>query len=168
MENLEYNDYKIDIKANGVNRLSKDKLANLKNIANELALKRLPAQKLKNEMLAIRYQMESYAINNCNDLDQICTLEMFVVQFLKVLKFTKKRFALAVDTTDGNLKKYLLGERKFNIDLAMKFGHFFHTPPDLWLNIQAKNDLILLSSKKDSYKKYAQYDYELFSMVAEP
>ncbi len=168
MENLEYNDYKIDIKANDVNRLTKEKLDNVKGIANELALKRLPAQKLKNEMLAIRYQMESYAINNINELDQIRTLEMFVEQFLQVLKFTKKRFALAVDTTDGNLKKYLLGERKFNIDLAMKFGHFFHTPPDLWLNIQAKNDLILLSSNKNSYKKYAQYDYELISMVAEP
>ncbi len=168
MENLEYNDYKIDIKASGVNRISKDKLANLKSIAKELALKRLPAQKLKNEMLAIRFQMESYAINNFNELDQIRTLEMFVEQFLQVLKFTKKRFALAVNTTDGNLKKYLLGERKFNIDLAMKFGHFFHTPPDLWLNIQAKNDLILLFSNKNSYKKYAQYDYELISMVAEP
>lgn len=168
MENLEYNDYKIDIKPNGVNRISKDKLANLKGIANELALTRLPAQKLKNEMLAIRFQMESYAINNHNEVGQICTLEMFVEQFLQVLKLTKKRFALALDTTDGNLKKYLLGERKFNIDLAMKFGHFFHTPPDLWLNIQAKNDLILLSSNKDSYKKYAQYDYELFSMVVEP
>ncbi|TAH00051.1 MAG: transcriptional regulator [Sphingobacteriales bacterium] len=168
MENLKYNDYKVDIKPSGVNRLSKDKLANLKSIANELALTRLSAQKIKNEMLAIRYQMESYADNNCSEEGQICTLEMFVEQFLQVLKLTKKRFALALNTTDGNLKKYLLGERKFNIDLAMKFGHFFHTPPDLWLNIQAKNDLILLSSNKDSYKKYAQYDYELFSMVAEP
>jgi addiction module HigA family antidote len=70
--------------------------------------------------------------------------------YLEALNLTFKRFAIYVDTTDGNLKKYVSGVRKFNTDLALKFGHFFHTSPDLWLNVQIKNELASLKKEKNS------------------
>ncbi|MGV8830319.1 MAG: helix-turn-helix transcriptional regulator, partial [Breznakibacter sp.] len=72
---------------------------------------------------------------------------------LEVLNLPFRKFAICLDTTDSNLKKYVMGERKFNKDLALKFSHFFHTPADLWLKLQLKNELFDLKKKKETKLK---------------
>lgn len=139
---------------------NEEKLSAIKSFVIEQSNKRSPQRKLKNKMLAIKYQMEAYLDDADIRADKICTVETFLDYYLQTLNLTFKKFAISIDTSDGNLKKYLSGDRKFNIDLAMKFACFFHTTPDLWLKVQIKNQLIELSINKGETKKYSKYNYE--------
>ncbi len=153
-------DFNVEIGLNDNTEWSRNKLAKVKAFIKSEATKRPPERRLKNEILAIRYQMEEYLSEIELDEGRLVTLEAFLNAYLKALKLPLRKFARSIDTTDGNLKKYLSGERKFNIPLAMKFANFFHTSPDLWLKVQVKNDLIQLKQQKDQINKYKKYDYE--------
>ena len=122
----------------------------------EHAKQRSAAQKIKNEMMAVQFEIENYLNDNTM---QPVTLEDAVGNYLSVLNLSFRKFALCIETTDSNLKKYLSGDRKFNIDLAMKFSSFFHTPAELWLQLQLKNELQKLSKEKRRTKRYQKYDY---------
>lgn len=135
-------------------------LTDIKSFIKKEAKKRSPEQQLITQLDGIRYKMEEYLENNEISIKDIRSIEIFLNAYLKVLNLSFKKFAISIDTTDGNLKKYLLGERKFNTDLAMKFGCFFHTPPDLWMSICTKNEFLLLQKEKAHVKKYKKYDYK--------
>jgi antitoxin HigA-1 len=152
-------DFKIEIGLPDNKSWSDSKLASVKEFIKSEAAKRSEAQVLKNQLLSIQYQMEEYIDNGSMD-NEFRTIETFLKDYLEALNLTFKRFAIYVDTTDGNLKKYVSGVRKFNTDLALKFGHFFHTSPDLWLNVQIKNELASLKKEKKQFDKYRKYDYE--------
>jgi len=138
---------------------SKSDMAAVRASAKAIAKNRTPERKLLNELLTVRYKMEAYLDQADVRPRDMVTLETFFRDYLKALKISQKKFAEHIDTTDGNLKKYLTGERRFNTDLAMKFGHFFHTDPALWLRIQLKNEMLELQKEKTS-SRYKKYDYE--------
>lgn len=121
---------------------------------------RTESRKIKNELLAIQYRMEEYLDNEDKKSEKYISLEAFLSEFLKILNLSFKKFAVNIDSSDANLKKYINGERKFNTELAMKFGHFFHTNPELWLKLYVRNEFIQLNAAKKNQKKYAKYDYE--------
>jgi len=156
----EHKDFNLEFKVNDGQKWSKEKLAETDEIAKEIAGNRTPEMKLKNRMLSIRYRMEEYLQNQEIKDDNLVSLDLWLKDYLKALNLTQKRFSELIENRDGNLKKYLIGERRFSTDLAMKFGHFFHTKPDLWLNIQIKNDVLSLNKKKETATKYEKYDYE--------
>ncbi|MEO7044260.1 MAG: hypothetical protein ABI091_03060 [Ferruginibacter sp.] len=156
------NDFNVEIGLDDAEQWSDEKLAQVKAFVKDQSNKRSPERKLKNEILSIQYQMEAYLEDNDIKANKLCTLETFLDSYLDTLNLTFKKFAISIDTTDGNLKKYIIGERKFNIDLALKFAHFFHTTPDLWLKVQIKNELIELNKNKVHTKKYSKYNYENF------
>lgn len=135
-------------------------LAYIKAYIRKEAQKRSPEERLSIQLDGLRYTMEEYLDNKEISIKEIRSIESFLAEFLKILNLSFKKFAISIDTTDGNLKKYLLGERKFNIDLAMKFGCFFHTSPDLWMKIYTKNEFLLLQKEKAHIKKYKKYDYK--------
>ena len=153
-------DFNLEFSLNDGHKWSSEKLAETDDIAKEIAGKRSPEMKLKNRMLSIRYRMEEYLQNQATREDELMDLDRWLKDYLKVLNLTQKKFAKLIENQDGNLRKYLIGERRFSTDLAMKFGHFFHTKPDLWLNIQIKNDVLLLKKEKETAAKYEKYDYE--------
>ena len=154
------NDFDVEIGLKNAKEWSDEDLAKAKLFVKQHAANRTPERKLKNEMLSIKYQMEEY-INDENISDKnIITLESFLDLYLKVLDITFKKFAISIDTTDGNLKKYLSGERKFSNDHAFKFSNFFHTTPDLWLKVNIKNEMLILKKEKKQTTKYKKYDYE--------
>src|SRR5205809_5490887 len=147
------NDFNVEIGLDDAKQWSDEKLAQVKAFVKDQSNKRSPERKVKNEMLAIKYQMESYLEDNDVKVDELRTLETFLAYYLDTLNLTFKKFAISIDMTDGNLKKYLSGDRKFTIDLALKFAHFFHSTPDLWLKVQIKNQLIELGKNKAQSKK---------------
>lgn len=119
---------------------------------------RTPDQIRRNKMLSVLYRIEEYLQNQDLKHNDLCTIEYFVKEFLKILGLNKSQFAKYIDSDVSNLNKYYKGQRAFNTELAMKFGHFFHTPVDVWLKIQLKNDLLDL--QKETADKYSKYDYE--------
>jgi len=145
---------------------TKTKAAEMAALANAHHLKRSPERSLKNAMLSVLYRMEHYVANDQTALDQICNIEDFVKDFLTVLKINKTMFAQLIDVDSANLNKYYRSDRRFNTELALKFAHFFHTPPDIWLRIQIKNELLLLQKEKQSDEKYTKYDYEKLLQMA--
>lgn len=111
-------------------------------------------------MLSVLYRMEEYVLDDKTLLEQIITVENFVMDFCLILEISKTQFAKYLDTDVSNLNKYFRGRRAFNTELAMKLAHFFHTPVDVWLKVQLKNDLIALYEEEKSGTKYDKYDYE--------
>jgi plasmid maintenance system antidote protein VapI len=115
---------------------------------------------LRNEMLAIRYQMETYILEQTTTVKEMRTIRDFANEFLRILNLKKGDFAFHIEIDLANLNKYYNEDRKFNPELALKFGHFFHTPAELWLRVQFKNDMMRFEQETKAAKKYEKYDYE--------
>lgn len=156
----EYRDFNVEFGPNDGKQWSSDKLIQADRIASEIASKRSKAQKLRNQIRSVQYRMEEYIQNQGAHKNEIIMLDVWLKEYLKVLSLTQKDFAEIIENKDKNLRKYLIGERRFSTDLAMKFGFFFHTSPDIWLKVQVKNDLLLLQREKETKEKYNKYDYE--------
>lgn len=150
--------FRVEIGTREPKKWSSEEVATLKQQAKTIAQRRSKEQGLKNELMAIQFELEDY-LKEYAESKKLLTLENAVASYLRVLKIPFKRFAIHLDTTDGNLKKYLNGERRFNTDLALKFGHFFHTRPELWLQLQLKNELLELKKEKQQVRRYEKYDY---------
>jgi antitoxin HigA-1 len=146
---------KVEIGSNKPKQWTESEIARLKTFAKDNAKRRSDEQKINNKLMALRYEIEEYLNHNRS---KPLTLEDVVWNYLNVLNLPFRKFAVYLDTTDSNLKKYVTGERKFNKDLALKFSHFFHTPAELWLKLQLKNELFELKNKKE-IKQYEKYDY---------
>ncbi|PZR25897.1 MAG: hypothetical protein DI535_16450 [Citrobacter freundii] len=138
---------------------SAEKFAAVKAAMKAHAANRSKEQILKNEMVAIELKMIHYVNQESQDTRKPIKIADFVGHYLTVMNLSFKRFAEALDSKDGNLKKHVDGERSFNRDLAMKFGSFFHTSPDLWLKVHAKNELLQLQEDKKNSQQYKRYDY---------
>ena len=115
-------------------------------------------RKLRNELLAIRYQMEDYIERDAHE-HRMSVLD-FVKLYLKALSISQRELADIFEMQDSNLYKYFTGERKLNSDLVMKLSHFLHTPPELWYYLQVKNELLDLAGEKEKIRKYRKYDYQ--------
>ncbi len=150
--------YHLDIGSEEPKNWGGKEIEQLRNQAKELAQQRSEEQKLKNELMAIRFEIEEYLENN-NHARKVLTLDKLIGMYLDVLNMPFRRFAMYLDTTDGNLRKYLTGERKLSTDLALKFGHFFHTSPEIWLRLQLKNEILDLKKERKEVKRYEKYDY---------
>ncbi len=71
--------------------------------------------------------MEAYAGTDEREIEKPIPLEGFLNAYLTALDISFRRFATAIEINDANLKKYISGERKFNTDLAKRFGRFYST-----------------------------------------
>ncbi len=135
------------------------KLNKLNKFIQSESSKQSTERKLKNELLAVQYQIEDYiekdkTENNMKVLD-------FVKQYLTILNISQKDLAEIFEMKPTNLYKYLVGDRKLNNDLVLKLSSFSHTPPEIWYYIQTKNDLTALRNEKGKIKQYEKYDYKI-------
>jgi antitoxin HigA-1 len=137
---------------------NRDKMNKLREFILSESKKQSPEKKLRNEMLAIKYQMQEY-IEKDNIENEMQILD-FVKLYLKALKIKQTEFASNFEMKDSNLFKYLTGERKLNSDIVMKLSSFSHTQPELWYYLQIKNELFELRKEKEKMEKYKKYDYE--------
>lgn len=114
---------------------------------------RSEVHKQKIELLTLQYQMEDY-INS--KTETIKSAGEFLKTILKTLHIQQNKFANYVGLKPSNLSKLLSGERPINYDLAIIFGKIFNHNPMLWIEIQAKNELIrLIHSDTSKYSDYS-------------
>jgi len=137
---------------------SQEDIDAVNNYINIESAKQSPERKLRNELLAIKYQMQDYV--KSDKIDREMGVIDFVKLYLKSLKLTQRELAVAFEMKDTNLYKYLKGDRKLNADIVFKLSAFSHTQPELWYYIQTKNELHHIVKEKDNLKKYAKYNYE--------
>jgi antitoxin HigA-1 len=139
---------------------SADHLAAVKNHIKRETGKQSAEQQIVNKLFAIKFRMEEYLERMDTESTELYSISDFLGAYLEALDLSFKKFATSIDTSDSNLKKYVSGERKFNTDLAMKFGCFFHTSPELWLRLYIKSEFIALNSVKSKVQRYKKYDYK--------
>jgi plasmid maintenance system antidote protein VapI len=157
-------DFNVEIGLKDGQEWSTDKLAQTKKLIKDMAAKRSPERVLKNEFLAIQYKMEEYGAADEKSITKPILLETFLQEYLTALNISFRKFAIAIDINDANLKKYIAGDRKFNADIATRFGRFFHTSPITWMKVYQLNDLIKLRAEKID-KRYDKYDFTNVAQV---
>src|ERR1051326_5992067 len=103
MANIKKNkdkDFDVEIGLDQNNKWSEDKLAKIHALIKEKSNNRSPEQRLKNEILGIRYQMEEYLEQKNITSNDLFTIDHFLDAYLKVLNINFKTFAVSIDTTD--------------------------------------------------------------------
>jgi len=135
-----------------VNTNSKD-FKGLQKAIIEHAKKQSPKDKIKYELISIRFQMESYLSEE--EPSTIISVGDFLKRHLKAIKINNKEFAKFIELEESNLSSIIRGRRKVNIDLAFKLGELFNLNPNLWLLLQTKNEILTVANeRKLDYKKY--------------
>ena len=118
--------------------------------------KRTENQKLRINLLTLKYQMEDYLTT---DKTEEKSAGEFLKTILKTLQIQQNQFAEYIGLKPSNLSKLINGERTINYDLALKFGRLFNHEAMLWIEIQAKNELNkLLHAERNKYAAYSLND----------
>lgn len=136
---------------------NEDKKNSLEDFITAHSEKQSKERKLKNELLAIQYQIEDY-IESESVSGRLRILD-FVKLYLKTFNVTQKKLSCLFEMKDSNLHKYLNGERKLNTSIVLKLSSFSHLNPEYWLRIEVKNELIDIAKEKERSKEYQKYDY---------
>jgi antitoxin HigA-1 len=142
-----------------------EKSDSLKDFIISQSQKQSKERKLKNDLLAIQYQIEDY-IETETTSERLRVLD-FVKLYLKTFNVTQKRLAHLFEMKDSNLHKYLIGERKLNANIVLKLSSFSHLSPEYWLRIEVKNELLEITKEKERYADYSKYDYRNLFVAAE-
>lgn len=108
------------------------------------------SEKISNDLLSIRFQMESY-LSSTVSADEIKLPGYFIELFLSSIGVSKKQLSNYVEYEYSNLIALIKGRRKVNSDLAIKLGQIFRIEPVIWLHIESKNELMkeLVKSKNN-------------------
>ncbi len=115
-------------------------------------IKELPKQEIEeNQRIGIKLQMQAYLKESEKE-----TIEAgeFLNKLLSIYNIKKTKFAEFIGIENGNLHALLKGRRKFNSKIATLVGESFNINPELWMFIEAKNELkkFSLTNKKKRKK----------------
>jgi addiction module HigA family antidote len=67
--------------------------------------------------------------------------EMLLEEFLKPLRLSQKDLADGIRVPYQRVNELIRGRRGVTPSTALRFGRFFGTSPDFWLNLQLRWDL---------------------------
>ena len=97
--------------------------------------------------------MKSYLLDESK---QIVLTGEFLNNLLDIYNVNKSKFAEHIGFENANLHALLRGRRKFNSKLALIIGKIFKIEPEIWMFIEAKNDLKIFNLKhKVILKKFS-------------
>lgn len=63
---------------------------------------------------------------------------------LEELGLTPTEFARQIDVPPNRISQIIAGKRSISGDSALRFGHWFGTDPQFWLNLQAQFELAVV------------------------
>ena len=66
---------------------------------------------------------------------------------LEELGVTPTEFARQIDVPPNRVSQIIAGKRAVTGDTALRFGHWFGTDPQFWLNLQSAYDIRLAQQK---------------------
>jgi len=112
-------------------------------------------EKAKVELAGLRFMMEDYLDSPNKD---IISVGFFLKTILQTLKIKQTKFADYLSIRPSNLSKLINGERSISCDTAIKISRAFNQPASLWLQIQAKNQLVQL--EREGMNKYQKYSLD--------
>ncbi|WP_235299791.1 helix-turn-helix transcriptional regulator [Portibacter marinus] len=128
-------------------KLSKEELKLYQRIVQSHSAEQPIEIKRSIEHINISLQMQSYLESDNSD---VTTAGAFLERLLKIYEIKKSQFAEFIDIERTNFYALLKGRRKFNISIATKVGEIFKIDPELWLFIEAKNEMKEYKCEKSS------------------
>lgn len=149
---MKINKVKYDDESNGIS-YNKEEYEIFHTKLLEISNNQSKEEKINNLLIAIKFNMEDY-IKNTNP-EKIILVGDFLKQILNELNIQSKAFAEYLDLKPSNFSSLIKGQRKLNIDLAIKLGNIFNISPDIWASIEIKNEV--LKAKKDRYIEFEKY-----------
>ena len=66
---------------------------------------------------------------------------------LEELDVTPTEFARQIAVPPNRISQIIAGKRAITGDTALRFGHWFGTEPQFWLNLQAQYDLVIANRR---------------------
>jgi len=121
----------------------------------EESKKQSQKQILENHLLSLRFQMERYLRDPHENIKEVGS---FLKEYVQLLGIKNKKFAEYIGYKESNLSALYSGNRKINIDLALKLGNIFKVEPTIWIHIQSKNELKKM--KEENEKEYQKYSID--------
>lgn len=118
-----------------------------------------PITKIKNAILGIRLEMQTYLAGG--DSDSIKSVGYFIEELLKAAGVSKKHFAKYIGYDYANFIALTKNRRKINYDTAIKMGQTFQIDPLLLLRIETKNEMTHALSKLET-------SYRLEDLIGDP
>ena len=114
-------------------------------------IKDLPKEEIQeNQRIGVKLQMQTYLKDSKKE-----TIEAgeFLNKLLSVYNIKKSKFAEYIGIENGNLHALLKGRRKFNSKIASIVGESFKINPEIWLFIEAKNELKKFNTTNNKKRK---------------
>lgn len=133
-----------------------DEFKALKTAILSYTAQQTPEEKVENKLISLKLKMEDYL--NQQNPKKIVGTGQFLKEILKTLNIKNNTFAEYIGLTKSNFSALINGNRKLNLDLAITLGRIFNVKPEIWLNIENKNQLFQMMNKNK--KKYEQYQLE--------
>jgi len=125
----------------------------LKMAIRERAAALKPEEKRQIELRAVRYRMQEYLQESSQ---AAIPTGYFIKECLQATGVLLKSFAFYMDSNPGNVSKIIRGSRKISPETAIILGNTFETEPELWLQIQDKNEIIELKRlNKNQFRRYS-------------
>jgi len=102
-------------------------------------IKELPKEEIaENQRIGIKLQMKSYL---GSDTKKTIVAGEFLSKLIEIYNIKKTKFAEFLGIENANLHALLKGRRKFNSKIATIVGEAFNINPEIWMFIEAKNEL---------------------------
>ena len=73
--------------------------------------------------------------------------EILREEFLKPMKISQNKLAMDIHVPTPRVNAIVRGVRAISADTALRFGKYFGTGPEFWLNLQANYDLCVAAAK---------------------
>jgi len=78
------------------------------------------------------------------DIPPIHPGEILLEEFLKPMEISQYRLAKDISVDPRRVNEIVHGQRSISADTALRFGRYFGTSPQFWLNLQSHYDLEVL------------------------
>ncbi len=112
-------------------------------------------EKMNFKRIGLHLRMQSYL---AEPIKEIQPVGEFLNELLEIYKVKKTKFAALIDYENTNLHAVLRGRRRLNNKLASKIGSIFSIDPQLWMYIDAKNELA--KYQKDNIISKSKYNLQ--------
>ena len=78
------------------------------------------------------------------DIPPIHPGEILLEEFIKPMEISQYRLAKDISVDPRRVNEIVHGQRAISADTALRFGRYFGTSPQFWLNLQSHYDLEVL------------------------
>ena len=111
-------------------------------------IKELPKEELaENQRIGVKLEMKSYLKSNSKET---IVAGEFLNKLISIFNIKKTKFADYLGVENSNLHALIKGRRKFNSKIATIVGEVFNINPELWMYIEAKNELKTYNRNTDT------------------